>query len=463
MTTKKALILAAALATGAAGAWLVSREAGRMKAADTPPAWLETDSAAAIAARTARDFSLTRRQLLEAIQASHPEVTDADIDRLAAEKYIETAVIDGETRYFRKSPRNLALLCPAYNGGARPRGSQASAQRIAYADSVLSYYRGTNPRGLSHRVTYRFSIDVPGDKATEGDTLTVWMPLPLDSAACARQRDVRVLNAEPAEYIPAAGRSGHNSICMRLPAAAPGDTAHFEYVGSFVTSGAYRNPADIEASIRPYDTSTELYRRYTAFDNRHIVRLDSLARAIVGDETDPFRRSELVYDYIITHYPWAGAREYSTIDCIPQYVISERHGDCGQVSLLYISLMRTLGIPARWESGWMLHPGELNLHDWAEVYFEGAGWLPVDVSFGRYSSSGNDDIEHFYSHGIDAHRMAVNKTVGGAFYPPKRYVRSETVDFQVGEVECSRGNLFYPAWTYDMEIISCEPIEEVRQ
>ena len=40
----------------------------------------------------------------------------------------------------------------------------------------------------------------------------------------------------------------------------------------------------------------------------------------------------------------------------------------------------------------------------------------------------------------------------------KRYIRSETVDFQVGEVECSKGNLFYPGWTKKLEVISIEEI-----
>ena len=38
-------------------------------------------------------------------------------------------------------------------------------------------------------------------------------------------------------------------------------------------------------------------------------------------------------------------------------------------------------------------------------------------------------------------------------------MRSETVDFQVGEVECSKGNVFYPAWSYNLEIINKKPIE----
>lgn len=141
-------------------------------------------------------------------------------------------------------------------------------------------------------------------------------------------------------------------------------------------------------------------------------------------------------------------------------MIAERHGDCGQVSLLYISLMRTLGVPARWESGWMLHPGEKNLHDWAETYYEGVGWVPVDVSFGRMTNNDDKRIRNFYSTGIDSHRLIANKGVGMPFYPAKKYVRSETVDAQMGEVECSRGNLFYPAWDQHLEILSQKPVNQ---
>lgn len=61
---------------------------------------------------------------------------------------------------------------------------------------------------------------------------------------------------------------------------------------------------------------------------------------------------------------------------IPQFPIFRntllkiKHGDCGMVSLLFITLCRLNGIPAKWQSGFMMHPGDVNLHDWAEIYFE---------------------------------------------------------------------------------------------
>lgn len=420
------------------------------------PDWLEADSSAAIAARIARDFPYTVEEASAIIRAESPEITDAQIAGYISDKYLETMDFDGQKRVFRKGPRNLRLLNPDMNGGVTSRGATASDKRISYVDSVLDYYRGTNPVGAAHRVRYRFTIEVPRHPELTGDTLRVWMPLPHNSA---RQDHIRIINATPAAYIVSdSTMSVHHTIYFEQPVSADRSTI-FSYEGEFITRGQYFPPEYIMTNIKPYDTGSELYRRYTCAEAPHIPLMPELARQIVGDETNPYRCSELVYDYIISHYLWAGAREYSTIECIPQYVVSEGHGDCGQVSLLYISLMRSLGIPARWESGWMLHPGEKNYHDWAEVYFEGIGWVPVDVSFGRYSNSHDPAVQHFYSTGMDAHRFASNRGVCGELYPAKRFVRSETVDLQPGEVECSRGNLFYPAWNQKLELLEITPVE----
>lgn len=456
---KKALVLIAVLMIGALCYRYFKMEGDALRAAQQPqvPVWLEADSAAAIKSRLRSDFSLTFEEAAAQVRELHPEVSDDDVRAFIDKHYMEAKTIDDTLRIHRKSPRNLGLLNPDMNGGARYRGDHASATRISYADSVIAFTDGRNPEGGAHSVTYRFTIDVPYNDALAGDSLRVWMPLPFESN---RQKNVEILSSEPSAYVLSDGRSVHNSIYFEGPApAAEGDTAHFEYTARYVAMGEYHSPAEIMSRLEPYDTADQEYLRYVGMEAPHIVRLDSLARAIVGNETNPYKCSELVYDYIIHHYPWAGAREYSTISCIPRYVLREGHGDCGQVALLYISLMRTLGIPARWESGWMIHPGEKNLHDWAEVYFNGIGWVPVDISFGRYTTSGDPAIVKFYSTGMDAHRLAANRGVCGEFFPPKRFVRSETVDFQLGEVECTKGNLFYPGWNMNMKLIEVKPIK----
>lgn len=417
------------------------------------PVWLESDSLAAIQSRILSDFSITWEDGIKRFNEVYgiDEATLADWEK---KHYIETKTIDGVKRIHRKSVGNARLLNPELNGGWKFRGESASEKRIAYVDSVLAFTDGTMSDGGAHRVTYQFSIDVPYNPALKGDTIRVWMPFPFESD---RQSDIMVLAASQPDYILSGDRSIHSSIYFEK-AVEEGKDTHFDYEASFVNHGQYFSPEYILANLKPYDKESEVYLQNTEFVAPHIIEMTDLAKSIVGEETNPYRQSEMVYDYIIQHYPWAGAREYSTISCIPAYVIREGHGDCGQVSLLYISLMRSLGVPARWESGWMLHPGEKNLHDWAEVYFEGVGWVPIDVSFGRYVHAADPRARKFYSTGMDAHRMATNHGVSGKFYPEKTFVRSETVDAQLGEVESTRGNLFYPGWEQTLKIIDITPI-----
>jgi hypothetical protein len=149
--------------------------------------------------------------------------------------------------------------------------------------------------------------------------------------------------------------------------------------------------------------------------------------------------------------PWTGALEYSTMPNIPEYVISNRRGDCGMQTLLFMSMLRYKGIPVRWQSGWMVPPGSENLHDWCEVYFEGTGWVPADVSY-DLQDSGIPALKEFYLSGIDSYRLIANDGISGSFIPGKKFLRSDPYDFQRGEVEWKGGNLYYDQWDYEMEI-----------
>ena len=177
-----------------------------------------------------------------------------------------------------------------------------------------------------------------------------------------------------------------------------------------------------------------------------------MAAQLTEGETNPLLQARRIFRWVNDQFPWASAREYSTIDNIPEYVLDNRHGDCGQVTLLFLTLCRICGIPAHFQSGFMLHPGAWNLHDWGEIYFEGVGWIPVDQSFGIPIFARNEAETWFFLGGIDAWRMIVNNDYGQPLVPQKQYPRSETVDFQRGEVEWAGGNLYFNQWDYTMEI-----------
>ncbi|MGM0377217.1 MAG: transglutaminase-like domain-containing protein, partial [Bacteroidota bacterium] len=86
-----------------------------------------------------------------------------------------------------------------------------------------------------------------------------------------------------------------------------------------------------------------------------------------------------------------------------------------------------------------------------EVWYDGVGWVPVDVSF-KLQESEDPRIREFYLSGIDAFRFVVNKDYGRSFCPPKKWPRSEPWDFQRGELEWAGGNLYFDQWNWDMEV-----------
>jgi transglutaminase-like putative cysteine protease len=170
----------------------------------------------------------------------------------------------------------------------------------------------------------------------------------------------------------------------------------------------------------------------------------------VGDEKNPYRITQKLFA-AVDRIPWAGAREYSTISNISDYALHAGHADCGQQTLLLMTLLRLNGIPARWQSGWVYSEGDYdNMHDWAQVYFAPYGWVPMDVTFGRLNS-GDPQIDGFYLGGLDAYRLAFNDDFSQAFVPAKQHFRSDTVDSQRGEVEWRGGNLYFDQWDYSFK------------
>ena len=60
-------------------------------------------------------------------------------------------------------------------------------------------------------------------------------------------------------------------------------------------------------------------------------------------------------------------------------------GVCQDYSHLFISVCRALGIPARYVSGYVNHPGELATHAWSQVWGgDKVGWVDVDPTTSKF-------------------------------------------------------------------------------
>lgn len=414
--------------------------------------------------RIKKDFNKDDSTVLAYIKQFHPEVTPREITAWEASGALECKTIDGEKKYFHSAHRNLFRI----DTNARKHYQALNGRQSDSLDRFLGKYipqvieQARKAPGkfeklvmpVNFKITY--TLTVKPNEVPSGEIIRVWMPYPRENV---KYKNIRLLSVSQQEYLLSPDSYPHKSIYMEAKAVKD-SAAIFSYTLGFTSFNQWFDFTP--EAVKPYVTESELYKKYTAEREAHVIftpQIQRLTDSITAGEQNPYRKVVKIFGYIARNYPWASAREYSTIENIPQYVLDNKHGDCGQVSLLFITMARCAGIPAKWQSGWMLHPGEVNLHDWAEVYFEGIGWVPVDQSFGPVFAAGlseeeairRDPVYHFFTKGLDAYRYIVNDDFGGDFYPAKIHPRSETVDFQRGEVEWRGGNLYFGRWRYKME------------
>ena len=63
-------------------------------------------------------------------------------------------------------------------------------------------------------------------------------------------------------------------------------------------------------------------------------------------------------------------------------------GVCQDLAHLYIGACRGLGLPARYVSGYVNHPGEIATHAWCQVWGgDRVGWVDVDPTHDRYANN----------------------------------------------------------------------------
>ncbi len=419
----------------------------------SPKEQAKADSILEICYRIKIDFTLSEDDVLQGLLKYNSRANNIELLRLEKERKIDFLVIEGKKCYFKNSVRNIFLLDSGYAklraDKEGPLIDSLSLFRIAHSTDVLKKTEIPGKPAIPIRMKLAYAISVSANAIPSGDTIRCWMPFPRENNL--RQKDIQLTASEPSANLISPSTDLQRSIYLEKIAVANQPTifkTEFEF-----TSYAQTFQLTPEMII-PYHKENALYKEFTAERAPQIIFNDSiksLAKSILGNETNPLLQVIKIYKWINDSVTWASALEYSIIPDIPGFVMKQRHGDCGMQTMLFMTLARSVGIPVKWQSGWMLHPGEVNLHDWCEVWYEGIGWVPLDQSFGLQNNL-NTAIRDFYITGIDAYRLIVNDDFSKPLSPAKKYFRSEPYDFQRGEVEWKGGNLFFDKWKWHMDV-----------
>lgn len=401
--------------------------------------------------RILMDFSLTLAQVQARVKKDIPDLSDNEFMRWNAAGLFEHKMIDGKTWYFNRSPSNLFRLSaeavarraqdtPLDNG---PTSALNANHRNVRAAALASGSSSVLPKRV--RVTHSLSVDAGAVPA--GEKVRAWIPYP--RALPGQQENIKLLRSEPGKADIAPESALQRTVYLEKIAQA-GEPTEFSITYEVTIAAQYHELA--AEKLVPFEITPKL-APFLAERPPHVVFTEDMrafSRKVVGEETNPYRIAQKLYA-AVDRIPWAGAREYSTISNISDYTLHAGHGDCGQQTLLLITLLRMNGIPARWQSGWTFTAGSYNnIHDWAFMYLAPYGWVPVDVTYGRFADA-EPAMEWFYLGSLDGYRIAFNDGFSRDFVPAKEHFRSDNVDSQRGEVEWSGGNLYYDQWDYGFE------------
>ncbi len=148
-------------------------------------------------------------------------------------------------------------------------------------------------------------------------------------------------------------------------------------------------------------TQRPRYLRATSTLQSDDAQMKKLARQIVGNETNSLRKAEKLQSWVYRNLRKTMASNAST----SLAVLHNRAGDCTEHSLLFITLARAAGVPAREVGGLMyvdggwLSAGIFGWHAWAEIH-DGKRWVSIDPTWNEVFvdathikfSEGSDDM-----------------------------------------------------------------------
>jgi hypothetical protein len=130
------------------------------------------------------------------------------------------------------------------------------------------------------------------------------------------------------------------------------------------------------------------------------------------------------------HSGWSHEVSYQSGLIDPNKCFELKKGSCRDLSWMLIQILRYLGIPARFVSGYSHNP-EIDgheLHAWVEAWMPGAGWIAIDPSSGLF-------VNEMYIPVCTSHHPKLTLPVQGNFRGKYKSRLETRVEITIGESE----------------------------
>ncbi len=390
------------------------------------------------------DYPYSKTEALALVRRHIPDFTQAEFDALEDDRRIDWIYDHGAPRYF---DRFFESLCKtdgefAKRAGVETVGADGQDAGQGRLDRVIRQMRENGQ--ASARIRCRASVRIKDGCFRRGERMRAYLPLP---CLCDSQSEIKIEKVFP--------EPAHIS-----PETAPQRVIFWEEVMEenhpFTVEFSYTQTAryvdlskPVAAPQRP-DFDTEEQPPHILFT----PYLRELGAMLTEGVEEPLEQARRFYDFITRNVQYSFVRAYFGLENIAETCARNLMGDCGMQALLFITLCRWAGIPARWQSGWKAEPGFCGAHDWTQFYVAPYGWLYADPSFGGGAvREGSEARRLHYFGNLDPYRMVANTQFQGNFDVPKDHWRADPYDNQVGEMEGTDRGLCYDEYERTKEVL----------
>ena len=378
--------------------------------------------------RLPADYPFTEEQALARVREHVPDFTAAELREYMDQGRIDWIYIDGAPHLVRsfygtlkKTYKDFAARLTGEEGQAH---QEAGTKREALLNRAMAKMKQNGGMTVYSRV--RAELRVKDEAFRPGETLRVHLPAP---AACPQQSDIKLLSFSHTPAHVAAEDAPQRTVYFER---ALKENTPFWVEYSFIHRAPYTDTALVlPAAAQP---SFDLEEQHPHIVFTPYIRM--LTEELTKGLTNPMDKARAIYDFVTCNVRYAFMRAYFGLERIAENCARGLRGDCGVQALLFITLCRCAGIPARWQSGLIAEPDDMGQHDWAMFYVAPRGWMFADCSFGGGARrAGNEERRQFYFGNLDPYRVVTTGTFQAPFDPPKSHWRVDPYDNQTGEAE----------------------------
>jgi len=231
---------------------------------------------------------------------------------------------------------------------------------------------------------FTYQVHVPANADSTGPT-HLWIPLPQADG----YQDIRGLQVDsPVSYVQGRDPEYGNAFAAFAPTMQQSADG-FDVVLRFTAVRREHKVALDAAALQNPSASTSRdanLERYLEPDK--LVPLNGtiaeLAKEHTAGDTTALQKARHIYDYVLATMRYDKTGEgWGRGDAV--WACTSKRGNCTDFHSLFIGMMRSSGIPSRFEIGFPLPEGKAEgdipgYHCWAEFYLAGVGWVPVDAS-----------------------------------------------------------------------------------